>query len=298
VRAGQRVPFVLTWAPGAQPRPRPVDAEAALAATTTFWQRWSGRSRVQGRYRDAVQRSLVTLKALTFAPTGGIVAAPTTSLPEQIGGSRNWDYRYCWLRDATLTLQSLLVAGYTHEAAGWREWLLRAIAGDPAKLQIMYGIEGARRLPEFELPWLAGYEGSAPVRVGNAAAQQFQLDVWGEVLDGLSLTRSALLHDADDSWDIQVALMEHLEGRGTSPTTGCGRCVDRVSTSRTRRSWHGSPPTEWLTPSTSAVCQGLSSVGRRSATESMLRCLDAASTTTSTRSSSPMAPPTWMPACC
>jgi GH15 family glucan-1,4-alpha-glucosidase len=220
VRAGQRVPFVLTWAPGAQPRPRPVDAEAALAATTTFWQRWSGRSRVQGRYRDAVQRSLETLKALTFAPTGGIVAAPTTSLPEQIGGSRNWDYRYCWLRDATLTLQSLLVAGYTHEAAGWREWLLRAIAGDPAKLQIMYGIEGARRLPEFELPWLAGYEGSAPVRVGNAAAQQFQLDVWGEVLDGLSLTRSALLHDADDSWDIQVALMEHLEGAWDLPDNG------------------------------------------------------------------------------
>ena len=220
VRAGQRVPFVLTWAPSAQPRPRSVDAEAALADTSAFWERWSGHSRVHGRYRDAVQRSLVTLKALTFAPTGGIVAAATTSLPEQIGGPRNWDYRYCWLRDATLTLQSLLVAGYTQEAASWREWLLRAVAGDPAKLQIMYGIDGTRRLPEFELPWLAGYEGSAPVRVGNAAAEQLQLDVWGEVLDGLSLTRNALLHRADDSWDIQVGLMDHLEGAWDQPDNG------------------------------------------------------------------------------
>jgi GH15 family glucan-1,4-alpha-glucosidase len=220
VRAGQRVPFVLTWAPSARPRPRPVDAEQALADTRTFWQQWSGRSRVQGRYRDAVQRSLITLKALTFAPTGGIVAAATTSLPEQIGGPRNWDYRYCWLRDATLTLQSLLIAGYTQEATAWREWLLRAVAGDPAKLQIMYGLDGTRRLPEFELPWLAGYEGSAPVRVGNAAADQLQLDVWGEVIDGLSLTRNALLHRADDSWDIEVALMEHLEGAWNQPDNG------------------------------------------------------------------------------
>jgi GH15 family glucan-1,4-alpha-glucosidase len=220
VRAGQRVPFVLTWAPSARPRPPSVDAEAALVDTRTFWERWSGRSRVQGRYRDAVQRSLITLKALTFAPTGGIVAAASTSLPEQIGGPRNWDYRYCWLRDATLTLQSLLVAGYTVEAAAWREWLLRAVAGDPSKLQIMYGIDGTRRLPEFELPWLAGYEGSAPVRVGNAAADQLQLDVWGEVLDGLSLTRNALMHRADDSWDIQVALMEHLESAWEQPDNG------------------------------------------------------------------------------
>lgn len=139
---------------------------------------WSGRSQVAGPYQEAVQRSLITLKALTYAPTGGIVAAPTTSLPEQIGGPRNWDYRYCWLRDATLTLQPLLAAGYTEEAAAWREWLLRAVAGDPARLQIMYGITGKRRLPETELPWLSGYEGSSPVRVGNAAAEQLQLDVW------------------------------------------------------------------------------------------------------------------------
>ncbi len=220
VQAGQRVPFVLTWAPSSHPRPQAVDAEAALADTLSFWQEWSGRSRVRGTYRDAVQRSLVTLKALTFAPTGGIVAAATTSLPEQIGGPRNWDYRYCWLRDATLTLQSLLAAGYTAEASAWREWLLRAVAGDPAELQIMYSIDGTRRLPEYELPWLAGYEHSAPVRVGNAAADQLQLDVWGEVLDGLSLTRNALLHAPDDSWDIQVALMEHLEGAWDQPDNG------------------------------------------------------------------------------
>jgi GH15 family glucan-1,4-alpha-glucosidase len=160
------------------------------------------------------------LKALTYAPTGGIVASPTTSLPEQIGGPRNWDYRYCWLRDATLTLQSLLAAGYTEEAASWREWLLRAVAGDPSELQIMYGITGKRRLPETELPWLAGYEGSSPVRVGNAAAAQLQLDVWGEVLDGLSLTRNALLTTPDDSWDLQVALMEYLEGAWDQPDNG------------------------------------------------------------------------------
>jgi GH15 family glucan-1,4-alpha-glucosidase len=231
VQAGERVPFVLTWAPSAQARPRLVDPEAALTDTIRFWEQWSARSRVRGTYRDAVQRSLITLKALTFAPTGGIVAAATTSLPEQIGGPRNWDYRFCWLRDATLTLQSLLAAGYTEEASAWREWLLRAIAGDPAQLQIMYSLDGTRRLPEFELLWLRGYENSAPVRVGNAAADQLQLDVWGEVLDGLSLTRKALLHRPDDSWDIQVALMEHLEGACWSP---CRRCAARSPPARRR----------------------------------------------------------------
>ena len=220
VRAGDRVPFVLTWSPSHLQRPEPVNAEDALLDTMAFWQEWSGRSLVHGYYREPVQRSLITLKALTFAPTGGIVAAATTSLPEQIGGPRNWDYRYCWLRDATLTLQSLLAAGYTAEAAAWREWLLRAVAGDPAKLQIMYGLDGSRRLPEFELSWLKGYENSAPVRVGNAAADQLQLDVWGEVLDGLSLTRKALMHASDDSWDIQVALMEHLESVWDEPDNG------------------------------------------------------------------------------
>jgi GH15 family glucan-1,4-alpha-glucosidase len=223
VHAGQRVPFVLTWTPSHLPRPDPVDPDRALAGTDEFWTQWSGRSQAAGPHKEAVQRSLITLKALTYAPTGGIVAAATTSLPEQIGGQRNWDYRYCWLRDATLTLQSLLAAGYTDEAAAWREWLLRAVAGDPAKLQIMYGITGKRRLPETELTWLSGYESSSPVRTGNAAADQLQLDVWGEVLDGLSLTRNALLassEEVDDSWDLQVALMEYLEGAWNQPDNG------------------------------------------------------------------------------
>ena len=220
VHAGERVPFVLTWTPSHLPRPRPVNPDRALADTEDFWTEWSGRCQAAGRYEDAVQRSLITLKALTYAPTGGIVAAATTSLPEQIGGPRNWDYRYCWLRDATLTLQSLLAAGYTDEAAAWREWLLRAVAGDPAELQIMYGITGKRRLPETELTWLAGYENSSPVRTGNAAAGQLQIDVWGEVLDGLSLTRNALLTAVDDSWDLQTALMNHLEGAWDRPDNG------------------------------------------------------------------------------
>jgi GH15 family glucan-1,4-alpha-glucosidase len=223
VREGERMPFVLTWTPSHLPRPRPVNPEDALKGTEQFWTEWSGRSQAAGPYKEAIQRSLITLKAMTYAPTGGIVASATTSLPEQIGGPRNWDYRYCWLRDATLTLQSLLAAGYTKEAADWREWLLRAVAGDPAELQIMYGITGKRRLPEAELTWLAGYEGSSPVRTGNAAAGQLQLDVWGEVLDGLALTRNALLtapDDGDDSWDLQVALMEHLEGAWKQPDNG------------------------------------------------------------------------------
>lgn len=220
VRAGDRVPFVLTRTPSHLPRPARLEAAHSCADTWAFWQQWSARSRATGPHREAVQRSLITLKALTYAPTGGIVAAPTTSLPEQLGGPRNWDYRYCWLRDASLTLQAMLAAGYTEEAAAWREWLLRAVAGDPAELQIMYGIDGRRRLPERTLPWLAGYEHSAPVRIGNAATAQLQLDVWGEVIDGLSLTRNVLLETPDDSWDIQSALMEHLEGVWRAPDNG------------------------------------------------------------------------------
>ncbi|SDX23460.1 Glucoamylase (glucan-1,4-alpha-glucosidase), GH15 family [Arthrobacter sp. yr096] len=221
VRAGQKVPFVLRWAPSHEPEPRRIDPLRALEATESFWLEWIARSEITGKYKEPVERSLITLKALTYAPTGGIVAAATTSLPEQIGGPRNWDYRYCWLRDATLTLQSLLAAGYTEEAAAWRDWLLRAIAGDPSELQIVYGLDGARRLPEAEIPWLSGYEGSQPVRTGNAAAPQLQLDVWGEVLDGLSLTRAAAPDGAvDNSWDLQVALMEYLEGAWDQPDNG------------------------------------------------------------------------------
>jgi GH15 family glucan-1,4-alpha-glucosidase len=221
VRAGEQVPFVLSWVPSRKPAPQRTDPGRALQATEDFWRDWIGRSRMDGKYKDAVERSLITLKGLIYAPTGGIVAAPTTSLPEDPGGSRNWDYRFCWLRDATLTLQSLLAAGYVQEAAAWREWLLRAVAGDPADLQIMYAIDGTRRLPETELPWLAGFEGSKPVRTGNAAAPQLQLDVWGEVLDGLALTRAASrAGSGDDSWDIQVALMAYLEGAWDKPDNG------------------------------------------------------------------------------
>lgn len=220
VKAGQRIPFVLTWSPSHLGRPRKVDPEAVLEATESFWLQWADRCRITGPYREPVLRSLITLKALTFAPTGGIVAAVTTSLPEELGGERNWDYRYCWLRDATLTLQALLASGYSEEAGAWRDWLLRAVAGDPADLQIMYGLHGERRLPELTLDWLDGYEKSTPVRVGNAAAGQLQLDVWGEVLDGLALTRSALLQHPDESWDVQVALMEHLETAWNQPDNG------------------------------------------------------------------------------
>jgi GH15 family glucan-1,4-alpha-glucosidase len=220
VQAGERVPFVLTWAPSHVPRPHTVDAEHVLGTTLAYWRGWASQCSYKGKYEEAVTRSLVILKALTYAPTGGIVAAVTTSLPEQIGGPRNWDYRYCWLRDATLTLQALLAAGYTAEAAAWRNWLLRAVAGDPADLQIMYGIHGERRLPEMELPWLAGYENSKPVRTGNGAASQLQLDVWGEVLDCLSLTRNSLLKHTDESWDLQVALMQHLETIWDQPDNG------------------------------------------------------------------------------
>jgi GH15 family glucan-1,4-alpha-glucosidase len=220
VDAGETIPFVLTWYPSHERIPKPTDATDALDTTDRFWKRWSSRSSAHGPYREAVQRSLITLKALTYLPTGGIVAAPTTSLPEQPGGPRNWDYRYCWLRDATLALQSLLTAGYVEEARAWRDWLIRAVAGDPADLQIMYGLDGRRRLPEETLDWLSGYEDSRPVRVGNAAAAQLQLDVWGEVIDGLALTRSALGIDEDVSWDLQTALVEHLESQWMEPDNG------------------------------------------------------------------------------
>ncbi|MDQ2894218.1 MAG: glycoside hydrolase family 15 protein, partial [Actinomycetota bacterium] len=221
VRPGDRVPFVLTWHPSHEPSPKLVDPEQALSDTLSFWTDWvASGTPVPGPYADAVTRSLLTLKALTYQPTGGIVAAVTTSLPEQLGGPRNWDYRYCWLRDSTSTLQALLAAGYRQEAKAWREWLLRAVAGDPAELQIMYALDGTRRLPESELPWLAGYEKSKPVRVGNAASDQLQLDVWGETLDGLSLARNAGISHHDDAWDIQLALMNHLEGNWDQPDNG------------------------------------------------------------------------------
>ncbi|MEW2414351.1 glycoside hydrolase family 15 protein [Streptomyces sp. NPDC046866] len=220
VAAGERVAFVLTWHPSHEPRPEPVDPYTALEQSLADWRDWTGQCRYEGPYKEAVIRSLVTLKALTYAPTGGIAAAATTSLPEEIGGVRNWDYRFCWLRDSTLTLGSLLATGFLDEARAWREWLLRAVAGDPADLQIMYGIGGERRIPEAELPWLSGYAYSAPVRIGNAAVNQLQLDVYGEVLDSLHLARSAGLPAERHSWRIQLALLDFLEHNWRRPDEG------------------------------------------------------------------------------
>ena len=220
VSAGERVPFVLTWAPSHEPAPQAVDPFAALEETERFWSDWMAQCTYAGEWTGAVRRSLITLKALTYAPTGGIVAAPTTSLPEELGGSRNWDYRYCWLRDASFTLQALMGAGFVEEARAWRDWLLRAVAGRPAELQIMYGVDGSRRLPELELPWLSGYEGSAPVRIGNGAHDQHQLDVWGEVLDGLHVGRESGLAPSADGWQLQRALMDFLEGHWDEPDNG------------------------------------------------------------------------------
>ncbi|MCK7621911.1 glycoside hydrolase family 15 protein [Streptomyces sp. RS10V-4] len=220
VGAGERTAFVLTWHPSHEPRPEQIDPFRALADTTEDWHAWSARCRYDGPYREAVIRSLITLKGLTYAPTGGIVAAPTTSLPEDPGGVRNWDYRYCWLRDATLTLNSLLAAGYLEEAGAWRDWLLRAVAGAPEDLQIMYGLAGERRLPEFEVPWLSGYDGALPVRIGNAAVEQRQLDVYGEVIDSFHVARTAGLPAEPHAWSIQRTLVEYLESTWRDPDEG------------------------------------------------------------------------------
>ena len=221
VRRGQRVPFTLAWYPSNQEVPHPINATWALTRTTSWWHEWTKKSGYDGSWSDAVQRSVITLKALTYAPTGGIVAAPTTSLPEWIGSVRNWDYRYCWLRDATFTLLALIHAGYEDEAKAWRGWLLRAVAGEPEDLQIMYGAAGERRLTEWEVPWLPGYEGSAPVRIGNAASEQYQLDVYGEVADALYQSRrSAVAGREEPAWDLSVALLDFLEDGWREPDEG------------------------------------------------------------------------------
>jgi len=220
VSAGEEIPFVITWYPSHQKPPKACDPIKSVHATEDWWRKWSKRCRYEGPWRDAVVRSLITLKALTYAPTGGIVAAPTTSLPEQIGGPRNWDYRYCWLRDATFTLYALLASGYDAEAAAWRDWLLRAAAGVPSELQIMYGISGTRRLTEMELDWLGGYEDSRPVRVGNAASRQFQLDVYGEVADMLFQCRRSGLETEAAAWQLEKALLRFLETAWEQPDEG------------------------------------------------------------------------------
>ncbi|RSS67331.1 glycoside hydrolase family 15 protein [Streptomyces sp. WAC06614] len=220
VGPGDRIAFCISWQPSHKEPPETPDAEAALEATAEFWREWVEHCTYHGPYREAVIRSLITLKALTYGPTGGIVAAPTTSLPEEIGGVRNWDYRYTWLRDAAITLSSLLRTGYREEARAWREWLLRAVAGDPENLQIMYGIAGERELGETELDWLPGYENSQPVRVGNGAAHQLQLDVYGEVTEALHLGHMTGLARSDYASLLQLKLIRYLEAHWNQPDEG------------------------------------------------------------------------------
>ena len=220
VRQGDRVPFVMTWHPSHLPAPKPVDPLLALVETEHLWLEWVRQCSYDGRYRDAVVRSLITLKGLTYSPTGGIVAAPTTSLPEAVGGGRNWDYRFCWLRDATMTLEALLRSGFVEEAESWRKWLVRAVAGSAEDIQIMYGVGGERRLAEWEVDWLGGYENSTPVRVGNAAAGQLQLDVPGEVMDSLYLAVRAGIDTSKHVWSMQQSLLKYLEPRWATPDEG------------------------------------------------------------------------------
>lgn len=221
VKEGETVPFVLTYGPSHLDPPGPIDPERALQETEKFWQDWCSHCTRDGDYHDLIVRSLITLKALTFGPTGGIVAAPTTSLPEKLGGSRNWDYRFCWLRDATFTLLALMNAGYTEEALAWHNWLLRAAAGSPSNMQIMYGIWGQRRLLEWEASWLSGYEGALPVRVGNAAHAQLQLDVYGELIDVFHQSRMAKLKlDDEATWALECAVLRHLAEVWDQPDHG------------------------------------------------------------------------------
>ena len=220
VGEGEVVPFVLSYGPSHLPPPAAVEPQTAMDRADTFWREWSGRCTFEGEHREIVLRSLLTLKALTHHATGGIVAAPTTSLPEQLGGPRNWDYRYCWLRDATLTLSALMAGGYFDEAAAWRNWLQRSVAGNPDQVQIMYGVAGERTLVEWEVAWLKGYADSAPVRVGNAASEQLQLDIYGEIISAMCHARKGGLAHPEEGWDLQCALLAHLEQVWQEPDDG------------------------------------------------------------------------------
>src|SRR5688572_25897190 len=220
VRQGDRLPFQLTWHPSHEAAPNALDVAQALSRTEAYWKDWASRCSYRGEYSDAVMRSLLTLKGLIYEPTGGIVAALTTSLPEELGGVRNWDYRFCWLRDASLTLDALMIGGYTEETRAFRDWLLRAVAGDPVNMQIMYSLAGVRRLTEYELDWMPGYEGSRPVRVGNAASGQFQLDVYGEVLSCLYEGRKRGLAAHREGWRTLLEILSFLEGAWQRPDDG------------------------------------------------------------------------------
>ena len=220
VSAGQIVPFALTYGASHLAPPGAIDPIKALSETETFWRGWASQAKPPRQWSDPLRRSLITLKALTHFPSGGIIAAPTTSLPERLGGKRNWDYRFCWLRDATFTLIALMNAGYYEDAQAWRNWLLRAVAGDPARVQIMYGVTGEHRLPEWEVPWLDGYRGAKPVRAGNAAFEQLQIDVYGEIMDALHHGRHGKLGTSEEGWDLQRGLLDHLETIWAMPDHG------------------------------------------------------------------------------
>ena len=291
VAAGETVPLTLTYAPSHLPPPDPADAQEALAATERFWREWSGRARIEeGERRGAVMRSLITLKALTYAPTGGIVAAPTTSLPETLGGIRNWDYRFCWLRDATLSLLALMNAGYYEEAGSWRDWLLRAVAGVPAQAQIMYSITGERRLTEWEIDWLPGYEGAKPVRIGNGAHGQIQIDVYGEVMDALYQAQRGNSQQRG-SVGLTAGIPVPPRARsGASRTEASGRAARLSGISPSARSWPGSLSTGAPRSPRSSACKGRSSVGARSPRRSTTTCARTATTPSWAASCRPTAP--------
>lgn len=301
VLAGQRVALTLVWAPSHLPGPPTqlgVPAETLVKETVDYWLNWAGQCRYQGPWRDAVVRSLITLKALTYAPTGGIVAAPTTSLPGCIGGERNWDHRFCWLRDSTLALSCLLHSGYLEEATAWLDWLVRAIAGDPTDLQTVYGVGGQRLLPETVANWLPGYEGSQPVRFGNSAVDQFQLDVYGEVLDTLYLSLRAGIPMPAHVWDLVQAMMGFLQRHWRDPDRGLWQVRGRGGSSSTPRSWSGWPPTapcawESCSAATDPPRSG-GPCGRRCTSRSAGR----AGTPGSSPSCSPTAPRPWTPRPC
>jgi GH15 family glucan-1,4-alpha-glucosidase len=298
IEAGQSIPFVLSYGPSFQNPPPAIDAFDALERTEAFWRRWSDRCPEVGPWTKAVKRSLITLKALTYAPTGGIVAAPTTSLPELIAGVRNWDYRYCWLRDATFTLQALMYLGYYDEARAWRDWLIRAVAGSPEQVQIVYGVGGERWLPELTVPWLTGYETSAPVRIGNAAYHQLQLDVLGEVADALFQAGKVGIGLTDRGRALRPSYWNISQGFGENRMKAFGRCAADDSTSSIRGSWLGlrsivpqrvSPPKD----------QGRQpNIGERSQTKSTPKCASAALTAISRVSCRPTARNGSTPACC
>src|SRR5579864_5212806 len=298
ISAGQTVPFVMMYVASHLPTPDLADAERALQQTQDFWEAWVGTHQTADQYTDCVTRSLITLKALTYAPTGGSVAAPTTSLPEQIGGLRNWDYRYCWLRDATLTLLSLMNSGYYDEAKCWRDWLLRAAAGSPSQIQIMYGVAGEKQLVEWQLTGLSGYEGSTPVRVGNAAANQLQLDVFGEVMDALHQARVGGVKQFEAGWDFQRALLSHLEEIWSSPDEGIWEVRGG------RRQFTHSKVMAWVAfdrgsrAQRHSVSKGPCRVGVESAPRSMSRCVKRDLIRLSAPSFKNMVQINWMPAHC